>query len=74
MICGSATEMFSYHRAKLAECLVMVALALRRAALSGLGIAKLPRVAADQEVQAGRLAVVSAAWQPPTLAIHALDV
>ncbi|EGE55354.1 UNVERIFIED_ORG: DNA-binding transcriptional LysR family regulator [Rhizobium esperanzae] len=50
------------------------AVALRRAALSGLGIAMLPRFAADQEVQAGKLIVVLPAWQPATLGIHALYV
>ncbi|EJT06990.1 LysR family transcriptional regulator [Rhizobium sp. CCGE 510] len=50
------------------------ALALRRAALSGLGIATLPCFAADQEVQTGRLVVVLPEWKPTTLGIHALYV
>ena len=50
------------------------ALALRRAALSGLGIAMLPRFAADEEVRAGKLAVVLPEWEPKSLGIHALYV
>ncbi|OWW04791.1 LysR family transcriptional regulator [Rhizobium sp. R72] len=50
------------------------AVALRRAALSGLGIAMLPCFAADQEVDAGRLAVVLPEWEPSTLGIYALYV
>ncbi|MDR6818086.1 DNA-binding transcriptional LysR family regulator [Neorhizobium sp. 2083] len=50
------------------------AVALRRAALSGLGIAMLPCFAADREVDAGRLAVVLPGWEPSTLGIYALYV
>ncbi|MDF0698708.1 LysR family transcriptional regulator [Rhizobium sp. MC63] len=50
------------------------AVALRRAALSGLGIAMLPRFAADQEVRTGQLVVVLPEWKPSTLGIHALYV
>ncbi|OWW00229.1 LysR family transcriptional regulator [Rhizobium sp. R693] len=50
------------------------ALALRRATVSGLGIAMLPCFAADQEVQAGKLVVVLPEWKPITLGIHALYV
>ncbi|GAA3096640.1 LysR family transcriptional regulator [Rhizobium viscosum] len=50
------------------------ALALRRATLSGLGIAMLPRFSADNEVLAGRLAVVLPEWEPTSLGIHALYV
>lgn len=50
------------------------AIALRRATLSGLGIAMLPCFAADQEVDAGRLAVVLPEWEPNTLGIYALYV
>ncbi|WFU03980.1 LysR family transcriptional regulator [Rhizobium sp. CB3171] len=50
------------------------ALALQRAALSGLGIAMLPCFAADEEVRAGKLAVVLPDWKPRSLGIHALYV
>ncbi len=48
--------------------------ALRRAAITGMGIATLPRFAADQDVQDGRLETVLLEWQPETLGIHALYV
>lgn len=48
------------------------ALALRRAAISGMGIAMLPRFAADRDVAEGRLQAVLADWQPESLGIHAL--
>ncbi|NLZ12196.1 MAG: LysR family transcriptional regulator, partial [Alcaligenaceae bacterium] len=48
--------------------------ALRRAAITGMGIATLPRFAADQDVEEGRLETVLAQWQPETLGIHALYV
>ena len=50
------------------------AVALKRAALSDLGIAMLPRFAADPEMQANKLAVVLPDWEPNTLGIHALYV
>ncbi|MEN5300142.1 LysR family transcriptional regulator [Brucella sp. TWI559] len=48
------------------------ALALRRAAIAGMGIAMLPTFAADQDVRDGKLEVVLAEWQPEALGIHAL--
>lgn len=50
------------------------ALALRRAALCGLGIAMLPRFAADEAVRAGLLVVVLPGWEPISLGIHAVYV
>lgn len=50
------------------------AVALRRAALAGMGIAMLPRFAAEQDVSEGRLEVVLEQWQPAPLGIHALYV
>lgn len=50
------------------------ALALRRAALAGFGIAMLPHFAAEPEVRAGNLAVVLPDWRPQTLGIHALYI
>ncbi|WHO74047.1 LysR family transcriptional regulator [Rhizobium sp. BT03] len=50
------------------------ALALKCAALSDLGIAMLPRFAADPEVQTNKLVVVLPDWEPNTLGIHALYV
>ncbi|WP_431324125.1 LysR family transcriptional regulator [Rhizobium sp. YTU87027] len=50
------------------------AVALRRATLSGLGIAMLPRFAADEEVASGLLSVVLPDWEPRSLGIHALYV
>ena len=48
--------------------------ALRRAAITGMGIATLPRFAVDQDVRDGRLETVLSEWQPETLGIHALYV
>ncbi|MBP2443523.1 LysR family transcriptional regulator [Rhizobium leguminosarum] len=50
------------------------ALALRCAALSDLGIAMLPRFAADPKVETNKLVVVLPDWEPNTLGIHALYV
>lgn len=50
------------------------ALALRRAAIAGMGIAMLPRFAAEQDVRDGRLETVLTEWQPEILGIHALYV
>lgn len=50
------------------------ALALRRAAIAGIGIAMLPRFAAEEDLRNGRLETVLAEWQPETLGIHALYV
>lgn len=50
------------------------ALALRRAAIAGMGIAMLPCFAADQDVRDGKLVTVLAEWQPKDLGIHALYV
>lgn len=50
------------------------ALALRRAALSGWGIAMLPLFAVKDDEKAGRLQVVLPNWQPETLGIYALYV
>lgn len=47
-------------------------MALRRAAIAGMGIAMLPRFAAEQEVRDGKLEPLLAAWEPETLGIHAL--
>src|SRR5690606_24904949 len=48
------------------------ALALRRAAISGMGIAILPRLVADQDVAAGRLQRVLPEWEPEELGMYAL--
>jgi DNA-binding transcriptional LysR family regulator len=48
------------------------ALALRRSAIAGMGIAILPRFAAEQDVREGKLQTVLPNWQPETLGIHAL--
>lgn len=50
------------------------ALALRRAAMAGMGIAMLPRFSAEADVEAGRLRIVLEDWQPEVLGIHALYV
>jgi len=50
------------------------ALALHRAALAGMGVAMLPRFAAEQDVKDGKLETVLAEWRPETLGIHALYV
>ena len=48
------------------------ALALRRFAIAGMGIAILPRFAAMEDVRDGKLEAVLPNWQPETLGIHAL--
>ncbi|MGH2341532.1 LysR family transcriptional regulator [Segnochrobactraceae bacterium EtOH-i3] len=50
------------------------ALALRRAAISAMGIAMLPRFSAETDVAEGRLRRVLEEWQPESMGIHALYV
>jgi len=48
--------------------------ALRRAAIAGMGIATLPRFAAELDVQSGSLEAVLPEWEPEILGLHALYV
>lgn len=48
------------------------ALALRRAAISGMGIAILPRLVADRDVADGHLQMVLPDWEPEELGMYAL--
>lgn len=50
------------------------ALALRRAAISGMGIAMLPCFSSETDVAEGRLQRVLEEWQPESMGIHALYV
>lgn len=46
--------------------------AIREAALSGLGIARLPRALCNADLEQGRLCLVAQDWRPPSIPIYAL--
>lgn len=47
-------------------------LTVRKAALAGLGVARLPWAQCWSDIQAGNLRVVAAGWAPPPMSIYAL--
>lgn len=47
-------------------------LSVRKAALAGLGIARLPWVQCRSDIEAGHLRIVAAGWAPPPMSIYAL--
>jgi DNA-binding transcriptional LysR family regulator len=47
-------------------------LLVRQAALAGLGVAQLPPVLCQADIEAGRLVVLSPGWSPPRVSIYAL--
>jgi DNA-binding transcriptional LysR family regulator len=48
-------------------------LVLREAVLSGTGIASMPRLYVEEDIAAGRIAVVMADWTPPALSVWAIS-
>lgn len=54
------------------RCEINNSIALREAAVAGLGIALLPRYLANDQLEAGTLEPVLVAWQPETHSIHAI--
>lgn len=47
-------------------------LVIRKAALAGIGIAQLPQVLCQQDINDGSLAVVAPGWAPAPMSVHAL--